>query len=188
MVGLGPKFGQHGRVEVRAVGDYGLGLQPPVLEVLEEPSHVILIVGTDQREGHRQITDRVGGQQEGILAQVQFIHAEGAAEVLQDHAAMLGQIELSSPVAKLVVDEPRGEFQQELTAQRLQSLFDVHAVLDDAIQDQIADLVVVEGPGEDALGGVAEGCATIALGLILAAGDLQIGDGLIDDGADLARR
>ncbi len=99
---------------------------------------------------------------------------------------MLGEIELSHPVAKLVVDEPRGEFQQELAAQRLQSLFDVHAVLDDAIQHQIADLVVVEGPGEDALGGVAEGRATIALGLILAAGDLQIGDGLVGDGADLA--
>jgi hypothetical protein len=61
---------------------------------------------------------------------------------------MLGQIELSHPVAKLVVDESRGEFREELAAQRLQSLFDVHAVLDDAIQYQIADHVVVEGPGE----------------------------------------
>ena len=68
--------------------------------------------------------------------------------------------------------------------QRLQGPFDVHAVLEDAIEHQVADLVVVEGPGEHALGGVAEGRAAIALGLILATGDLQIDDGLVGDGAD----
>src|SRR5262249_21759168 len=58
----------------------------------------------------------------------------------------------------------------------------------DAVQDQITDLVVVQGPGEDALGGVAESPAAVTAGLILAAGDLQIGDGLVGDGADGARR
>src|SRR6516165_7145639 len=101
---------------------------------------------------------------------------------------MLGQIELGDTIAEQVVDESGGELQQELAAQRLQGLLDVHAVLDDASQDQIADLVVVEGPGEDALGGVAEGGAAVAAGLILAAGDLQRGDGLVGDGADLAGR
>jgi hypothetical protein len=63
MVGLGPQLPEHGRVEVRAVGDNGLGMKPPVLEVLEEPPHVKLIVGPDQGEGQRQVTDRIGGQQ-----------------------------------------------------------------------------------------------------------------------------
>ena len=65
MVGLGPQLGQHGRVEVRAVGDDGLGSSPQFLRLLEEPPHVIVIVGTDQGEGHRQVADRVGGQQAG---------------------------------------------------------------------------------------------------------------------------
>ena len=125
---------------------------------------------------------------QGEPAQVQLVDAEGAAEVLQDHAAMLGQVELRGPVAEHVVDEPRGQVQEELAAERLQGPFDVHAVLDDPFQDQVADLVVVEGPGEDALGGVAEGRAAVAAGLILAAGDLQVGDGLVGDGADPARR
>jgi hypothetical protein len=34
------------------------------------------------------------------------------------------------------------------SVERLQGPFDVHAVLEDAIQDQVADLVVVVGPGE----------------------------------------
>ena len=86
-------------------------------------------------------------------------------------------------VVEHVVDEPRGEVEEELAAQRLQGLFDVHAVLEDAIEHQVADLVVVEGPGEDALGRVAEGRAAVAPGLIFAAGDLQVGDGLVGDGA-----
>ena len=93
---------------------------------------------------------------------MQLIDAEGAAEVLQDHAAMRGQIELLDPVAEHVVDEPRGELEQKLPLQRRQGPFDVHAVLNDAFQHQIADLVIVEGPGEDALGGAAEGRAAIA--------------------------
>jgi hypothetical protein len=119
---------------------------------------------------------------------VQFIHTKGAAEVLQNLAAVLGQIELAGPIAEEIVDEPRGEVQQVLAPQRLDGPFDVHAVLKDALKDQIADLVIVEGPGEDTLGGVTEGGAAITPGLILTTGDLQIGDGLVDDGANLARR
>jgi hypothetical protein len=69
---------------------------------------VIVIVGADQSEGHRQVAQRVGGQQEREPAQVQFIDAGRAAELLQDHAAMLGHVERGGPVAEQVVDEARG--------------------------------------------------------------------------------
>ena len=108
--------------------------------------------------------ERVGGQQQGEPAQVQLVDAERAAEVLQDHAAMLGHVELRGAVAEHVVDEPRGEVEEELAAERLQGPLDAHAVLEDAVEDQVADLVVVQGLGEDALGGVAEGRAAVAAG------------------------
>ena len=146
-----------------------------------------LVVDLHQAEADDPVGDGVGGQQQGVAAQVQLIDAEGAAEVLQDHAAMLSQVELRGPVAEQVVDEAGGEVEEELAAQRLQGPFDAHAVLDDPCQDQVADLVVVEGPGQDVLGGAAESGAAVAAGLILPAGDLEIGDGLVDDGADLAR-
>ncbi len=121
-------------------------------------------------------------------AQVQLIDAEGAAELLQDPVAMLGHVELRRPVVERVVDEARGQLEEELAAQGLQGPFDAHAVLDDPCQDQLADLVIVEGPGEDALWRVAEGGAAAAPGLILAAGDLQVSDGHVEDGPDPARR
>jgi hypothetical protein len=187
MVGVGPKFTEHGRIEVRAVGHHDLGDQSPVLEVLEEPPHLVLIVGIDQGEGHGQVGQRVGGQQQWEAAQVQFVDAQRAAEALQDRAAMRGEVERSGVVAEHVVDEPRGQFQEELAAERLQGPLDVHAVLDEPPEDEVADLVVVERPGEHLLGGVAEGRATTASGLILAAGDLEEGHGQIHDGADPAR-
>src|SRR5207302_10172401 len=59
---------------------------------------------------------------------------------------------------------------------------DVHGVLEDAVEDQVADLVVVVGLGEHALGGVAEGGAAVAPCGVLAVGDLQVCDGLVGDG------
>ena len=47
-----------------------------------------------------------------------------------------------------VVDEPRGQFQQELAAQRLQDPLDAHPVFDDTIQHQIPDFVVVIIPAQ----------------------------------------
>ncbi len=129
------------------------------------------------------IGERVGGQEQREAAQVQFVDAERAAEVLQDLTAMRGHVEMGGVVAEHVVDDPRGEVEEELTAERLQGPFDVHAVLEDTLEHQVANLVVVVCLGEDALGGVAEGLAAVAAGRVLAAGDVQIGDGLVDDGA-----
>ena len=57
------------------------------------------------------------------------------------------------PVAEHVVDEPRGEVQEELAADRRQGPLDAHAVLEQAVEHQVADLVVVLGLGEHALRG-----------------------------------
>ncbi len=114
VVRVGPQLGQHGGVQVRAVGHHDVGVQAPGLEVPQEPPHVDLVVGGDQGEGDRQVMQRVGGQQRGEAAQVQFVDAERAAEMLQDPAAVRRHVEGSGVVAEHVVDEPRGEVQQEL--------------------------------------------------------------------------
>ena len=184
VVRVGPQFGQHGRVEIRAIGDHDLGLEPPGSEVLEEPQHMVLIVGGDQGEGDRQVRERVGGQEQGEAAQVEFVDAEGAAEVLEHLAAMSGHVESRGEVVEHVVDEPRGEIEEELALERQEDPFDAHAVFEDALQHQIPDLVVVLGLGEDILGCGAEGGGAVAAGLVLAVGDLQEGDGLVGDGAN----
>jgi hypothetical protein len=100
---------------------------------------------------------------------------------------MPGHVELPCVVVEHVVDEARREFKKVLAAERLQDLLDAHAILDDALEHQLADLVVVKGSGEDPLGGISERGAATALCLILAAGDLEEGDGLVVDGANSAR-
>ena len=186
MAGLGPEFGQERRVEVRAVGDHDLGREPPRLEVLEEPPHVVGVIPGDQGEGHRQVLERVGGQQQGHPAEVQLVDAEGAAEAVQDPAAMVGQVEPPGLPVEAVVDEAVGEVQEEVPPHRGDDPLDAHAVVEDAIEDGPADLVVVGGLGLDVRRGGAEGLAAGAAGPVLAVGDVEEGDLLVGDGADQA--
>ena len=103
-------------------------------------------------------------KQQREAAEVQFIHAEYAAEILEDLSAMLGHIELFGTVAEHVIDEPRGQVQQELTSERLHSLFDVHSILEDPIEHQVADFVVVAGSGKHTLGSCPERLAAVTPG------------------------
>lgn len=75
---------------------------------------------------------------------MQFVDAERAAEQFQDLATMHGHVELPGVVVEHVVHKPRGEFQEELTAERLQDSLDAHAILDDALEHQVTDFVVVD--------------------------------------------
>jgi hypothetical protein len=72
---------------------------------------------------------------------------------------MLGHVELPGMVTEQVVDKPRGQFEEILAAKGLEELLDAHAVLNEASEDQVADLVVVKRSGEYALGRVAESLA-----------------------------
>ena len=112
VAGVRPQLGQDPRVEVRPVGHHHLGRKPPGLEVLEEPPHVGLVVAGDQGEGHRQVVQRVGRQQQGHLAQVQLVDAERPAEVVQDPAAVIRQVEPPDLPVEAVVDEPVREIQE----------------------------------------------------------------------------
>jgi hypothetical protein len=76
---------------------------------------MILIVGPDQGEGDGQVRERIGGQQQGEAAQVEFIDAEGAAEVGEHLATMGGHVELRGEVVEHVVDEAGREIEEELT-------------------------------------------------------------------------
>jgi site-specific DNA recombinase len=86
--------------------------------------------------------------------------------------------------AEHVVDKPRGEIEEELAIKRVENPFDAHAVFEDPLQDQVPDLVVVLGLGEDTLGCGAEGGGAVAAGLVFAVGDFEEGDGFVRDGAN----
>ncbi len=66
----------------------------------------------------------------------------------------------------------------------MENPFDAHAVFEDAFENQVSDLAVVLGLGEDTLGCGAEGGGAVTAGLVLAVGDFQESDGLVGDGAN----
>jgi hypothetical protein len=91
---------------------------------------VIGVVLVDQGEGHGRVGQRVGGQQQREAARVQLVDAECAAEPPQDGAAMRGHVQFRGAVAEHVVDEPRGQVQEGLAADRRPRPLDAHAVLE----------------------------------------------------------
>ncbi len=147
---------------------------------------MIGIVLVDQGEGDRAIAQRVGCEQQGEPTEVQLIDAEGAAEVLQGPAAIVGHIELRGMVAEAVVDEAVGQLQEEVTPQRDEGGLDAHAVVEDAVEHSLSDLVVVAIAETDARRVGAEGRAATAPGAILAVGDVEVGDPAVFEGPDPA--
>jgi hypothetical protein len=71
---------------------------------------------------------RVGGQQQGELAQVQLIDAQEAAEVLQGQPTLPGLMEPGQPPVQAVVDEAGGQPQQEVALQGGAGALDLEAV------------------------------------------------------------
>ena len=144
-----------------------------------------LIVAADQGEGHGEILERVGGQQQGIAPQVKLVNAQRPAEAVQDPTAMVRQVELPDPLVQAVVNEAVGEVQEEVSVHRPEDLLDAHPIVKDAVEHGVADFVVVQGAGFHARGGDAEGRATVAPGPVFAVGDVEIDGLLVGDGTDL---
>ena len=81
-----------------------------------------------------------------ILAQVQLVDAERPAEVVQDPAAVIRQVEPPDLPVEAVVDEPVREIQKEVPPHRGDDPLDAYAVLEDAVEHGLTDLVVVQRP------------------------------------------
>ena len=110
------------------------------------------VVGTHQSEGHRHISDRVGRQKQRVMAQVEFIHTKCARELPKHTLAVLGHVQLSNGVGQAVVDETCGEIEEEIPLETTERGLDVHAVVDDAVENSLPDFVVVLGSWQDAFG------------------------------------
>ncbi len=91
---------------------------------------MVLVVGGDQGEGHRQIRERVGGQEQKKATQVEFVDAERTAEVLQDGAAMRGHVELLGTAAEDDVDKSGVQVEEESRRIETRAL-DAHAVFEE---------------------------------------------------------
>src|SRR4029077_509325 len=126
-----------------------------------------------QGKRHREIPQGIGGQQQGVLTQVEFIDAQGAREMGQGPTAVGSAIELSRLPVEAVVEEAVGQVVVEVTPEGALDLPEAHAILKDAVEDSLTDLVVVVCLGLDALDLGAEGGAAVAGGPVFGGGDVR---------------
>jgi len=85
--------------------------------------------------------------------------------------------------AQAVVDETLGECDEEVPLHSSLSLLDVEAVVEQAVEDSLADGGVVIGLLGDIQGPGAEVVAAGAASLILSVGDFHPGDAMVGQGA-----
>ncbi len=174
VAGVGPHVGQHRGVQIRAVGDDHVRGEAVGLEVVQDASHVALVVGRHQGEGDGEIADRVGGQEQGAVPQVQFIDAQAAGEVRQSPPAVGGQVGLADLPVEAVGQEPGGQVEEEVASHRLLEAVQAQAVVEEAVADGVAHPVGVLGARFDPIDVGAERRATVAGGAVLS--DRQFDD------------
>jgi hypothetical protein len=117
---------------------------------------------------------------------VQLIDAQGSQEPFQDPPAVSGQIEAGQSPTQAVVDEAIGQRHEEVALHSGLGRLDVEAVVQEAVENGLADGGVVVGLGGHVQGPGAEVLAAGAAGLILCVGDLQPGDAVVGQGAEAA--
>ncbi|WP_168219090.1 hypothetical protein [Limnoglobus roseus] len=134
-----------GEDQFGAIGDDHPGPEAVVSEVVQEPPHVILIVGPDQGKGDGEIAERVGGQEQRAMAQVQLVDVQGAREVLERPLAVSGHVGLADLPVEAVGEEAIGQVEEEVTAHRLLHAMEAHAVIEESVDDGVPDAVGVLG-------------------------------------------
>ena len=172
--GPGPDLGQQLGIEIRAIADDNGGQKALIFEVLQEAAHMVVIVGRDQGEGDWEIAERIGGQEQSAMAEVQFVDAQGAGELFKGPLPVGRHVGLADLPVEAVVEEAVGEIEQEVALEGLLQTIHAHAVFEQAVNDEIADAVGVLGAWFDAVELGAKGLAAGAAGAIFS--DRQLDD------------
>ena len=147
---------------------------------------MVVVVGTDQGKGDGKIAHRVGSHQQGPVPEMDFVDAQGAGETLQGPLAVGGHVDLADLPSKAVVDKALGEIEMEIAAQRLAQPLHTHAVVEQTVEDRLADPIAVFRTGLDPFDPRPESLATRATGAVFSDGDVEDEDLLKGDIADRA--
>ena len=113
-----------------------------------------------------------------------LVETQDTRELRQGPLPVGSAVDLTNLPVEAVVEEAGGQVEAEVALQGLLDLLDGHAIVEDSIEDGLADLVVVVGLGFDVLDLGAERSAAVAGGTIFGGGDMKEEDGLVGDGAD----
>src|ERR1700722_1349918 len=113
---------------------------------------------------------------------MQFIDADNAAEVLQGRLSLLDLAKPSQSPVEAVVEEATGQVEQEVAFHGRTGTLDVEAVVEEAVEDGLANEVVVFGFGADVGRTRAKGLAAATTGAVLCVEDVQPEDLAVGQG------
>jgi len=143
-----------------------------------------LVGGGDEGEGDGEIAEGVGGEQQGAMSEVEFVDAECAGEVGVCPLAVGGHVGLADFPVEAIVEEAIGEIEVEVALHGLLEAMEAHAVVEESVDDGLANAVGVFGSRFDSGGLGTERLAAVAVGAIFSDGQFDDDDFAEGDVAD----
>jgi hypothetical protein len=186
MLGVGPDLCQNFGVKIGAIGHHHKRQETMLLEVTQKALHVILIIVANQCEGYGEITERVGGQEQRAMTEVNFIDTERSRELFQGPLAILGHVHLLNFPVEAIVEKALGQFEMEVPSQGFVKAVHAHLVVEQSVEDCFADSIGVFGPRLDSLNLSSEGLATGTTSAVFSDCQFDNEDLSVGDIADLA--
>jgi hypothetical protein len=147
---------------------------------------VLLVVGSHQREGDGEIAQGVGGQEQGPMTKMDFVQVERAREILQGPLTVGRHVDLADLPVEAVVQKALGEIEVKIALQRLAKAFHAHSVVEQTVDDRVANSVGVLGARIDPLDLGPEGLATRTAGAVFSDGQFDEENLAVSDIADRA--
>src|ERR1700722_7024972 len=187
MLSVGPYLYQNFGVKIRAVCHHHQGQETMLFEIAQETLHVILIIGTNQGEGHGEIVERIGSQEQGAMAKGNFIDTERSGEPFQGPLAILGHVHLPDFPVEAIVEEALGQFEMEIPSQGLVKALHAHLGVEQTVKNRLANPVGILGTQLDSLNLGSEGLAAGTTGAVFSDGQLDDKDLAVSDIADRTR-
>jgi hypothetical protein len=121
------------------------------------------------------------------MAEVNFIDTERSREPFQGPLPILGHVDLPDFPIEAIVKEALGQFEMEIPSQGLVKTFHAHLVVEQAIEDRIANPISVLGPRFDSRNLGSEGLAAGTTGAVFSDRQFDDDDLAIRDVADWTR-
>ena len=123
-----------------------------------------------------KVAERVGGQEQDLVPQMDFVEAQRAGELGESPVPVVGQVGLPHHPVEAVVEKTVGEVEEELALERLLQAVQAHAVFEQAIDDHVPNAVGVVRSWFDAIDLGTKGLATRAAGAVFSDGQFDDGD------------
>lgn len=173
MFGIRPNLLECQRIQVRTIRNDCMRRKPVIVEVSHEPNHVRGIILGNQSTSDRVVGDRVTGQQQYTMAQMNLINAQDATELREHVLAELVAIEFSDRMIQCRVNVTRGKFDQEVTLHTGLDCRKVQLVVENPVDDGLANSVVILGFEVDMIRMAVKRFAAVALGPVFAVVNFQ---------------